>query len=150
LTAAINTLKRRSFSVREVPIPTSLIAAMNSRFELYARQLDPRVANRRLWPWHRVTAWRIIKHIMRSGGVTGRPACPRGFRHGFGVGALQAGAPLNLVQRWLGHAKIETTAIYTNACGLEEQAFAARFWASASRARRPICHGAPKECRRAR
>jgi integrase/recombinase XerD len=62
----------------------------------------------------------------------GRPACPRRLRHGFGVGTLQAGVPLNLLQRWLGHARISTSAIYADASGPEEQAFAARFWATAS------------------
>jgi site-specific recombinase XerC len=44
------------------------------------------------------------------------------------VTALQASVPLNLVQRWLGHARIATTSIYTSACGDEEAAFAARLW----------------------
>lgn len=55
-------------------------------------------------------------------------ATPKGLRHGFGVAAVQSGVPLNLVQRWLGHAKLETTAIYTNAIGDEERAIAARLW----------------------
>jgi site-specific recombinase XerD len=41
---------------------------------------------------------------------------------------LQAGVPLNLAQRWLGHARISTTAIYAAACGPEERALAVRFW----------------------
>ena len=65
--------------------------------------------------------------------MSGRCACPRGLRHAFGVGTLQAGIPLNLAQRWLGHARISTTAIYADVCGDEEQAFAAMFW----RANRP-------------
>jgi site-specific recombinase XerD len=36
--------------------------------------------------------------------------------------------PLNLAQRWLGHAKIDTTAIYAAASGPEERLFAERFW----------------------
>jgi hypothetical protein len=44
------------------------------------------------------------------------------------VGTLQAGIPLNLAQRWLGRARISTTAIYADVCGPEEQAIAARFW----------------------
>jgi hypothetical protein len=34
------------------------------------------------------------------------------------------------VQRWLGHPRISTTAIYIAACGPGEIAFAARFWHS--------------------
>jgi site-specific recombinase XerD len=48
--------------------------------------------------------------------------------HGFGVAAVQAGIPLNLVQRWLGHAQLSTTAIYAEAIGPEEQEIAARMW----------------------
>jgi integrase len=125
---AIVTLKRRRFTVREVPVPGSLLELINTSFGLSAAQRDPELSRRRLWPWHRVTAWRLIKQIMRQCGLAGCAASPRGFRHGFGVGALQAGAPLNLVQRWLGHATIGTTAIYADASGPEEQAFAGRFW----------------------
>jgi site-specific recombinase XerD len=41
-----------------------------------------------------------------------------GFRHVFAVGSLQAGVPPNLAERWLGHARISTTAIYSAASGL--------------------------------
>lgn len=127
---AIVTLKRRRLSVREVPVPGELIEALDAHFGLRAALCDPNLSRLRLWPWHRVTAWKLIKDVMRRCGIAGRPACPRGLRHGFGVGTLQAGVPLNLVQRWLGHARISTTAIYTDASGPEEQGFAARFWAA--------------------
>jgi site-specific recombinase XerD len=32
------------------------------------------------------------------------------------------------VQRWLGHASLETTAIYGDVMGPEEHAFSARMW----------------------
>jgi len=125
---AIRTLKRRRASVREVPIPPALMAALDRQFGLADLQRDALTANRRLWPWCRVTAWRHIKEVMAGAGITGRPACPRGLRHAFGIGTLQSGVPLNLVQRWLGHASINTTAIYADVSGDEEAAFAARFW----------------------
>jgi integrase/recombinase XerD len=125
---AFTTLKRRRLSVREVPLPESLIGAIDERYGLRVAQRDPRTCRVRLWTWHRTTAWRMVKDVMGRSGIVGRLACPRGLRHGFGVGTLQAGVPLNLVQRWLGHARISTTAIYADACGPEEQAFAARFW----------------------
>jgi len=125
---AIRTLKRRRHMVREVPLPPELMAALDRHFRLGEAQRDPARAHARLWSWRRETAWRIIKNVMTASGVCGSPACPRGLRHAFAVGALQAGVPLNLVQRWLGHARIDTTAIYAGACGPEEHAFAARFW----------------------
>jgi site-specific recombinase XerD len=33
-----------------------------------------------------------------------------------------------MVQRWLGHAQLSTTAIYADAVQTEEQAIAARMW----------------------
>ena len=48
--------------------------------------------------------------------------------HGFGVAAVQASIPLNLVQRWMGHAQLSTTAIYAEAVGKEERDIAARMW----------------------
>ena len=70
---------------------------------------------------------------MEASGIAGRHACPRGLRHGFGVGTLQAGVPLTLVQRWLGHARLTTTAIYAEVSGPEEQTFAEGFqrWSEA-------------------
>ena len=62
--------------------------------------------------------------VMRHSQITGRHAAPRGLRHAFGVGTLQSGVPLNLTQRWLGHARISTTAIYAAASGPEEINFA--------------------------
>jgi site-specific recombinase XerD len=129
---AVETLKRRGHHVREVPIPPELMAALNRHFKLAALQRDERQSERRLWPWHRVTAWRIIKRVMRRSKIAGRQACPRGLRHAFGVGSLQAGVPLNLAQRWLGHARISTTAIYAAASGPEEVAFAQWFWRTSS------------------
>jgi integrase/recombinase XerD len=38
------------------------------------------------------------------------------------------GVPLNIIQKWLGHADIATTAIFTNVLGPEERAIAARMW----------------------
>jgi integrase/recombinase XerD len=139
---AITTLKRRGHFVREVPIPPELISALNRHFRLAKLQRGENCADR-LWPWHRVTAWRIIKQVMQRSCIAGRQACPRGLRHAFGVGSLQAGVPLNLAQRWLGHARISTTAIYAAASGPEEFAFAGRFWRSAPSERVRIaaaCH----------
>jgi site-specific recombinase XerD len=136
---AITTLKRRGHYVREVPIPPELMKALDRHFKLSVQQGYERHANRRLWPWHRVTAWRIIKQVMRASSIAGRQACPRGLRHAFGVGSLQAGVPLSLAQRWLGHARISTTVIYVAVSGPEETFFAKRFWQGNHSGRRLVC-----------
>jgi hypothetical protein len=75
----------------------------------------------RLWPWSRMTGWRAVHAVMAAAGLKGVPASPKGLRHGFGVAAVTAGIPLNLVQKWLGHAQLSTTAVYANAVGAEEE-----------------------------
>jgi site-specific recombinase XerD len=44
------------------------------------------------------------------------------------VAAVFAGIPLNLVQKWLGHAQLTATAIYADATGAEENDIAQRMW----------------------
>jgi integrase len=125
---AIHTLKRRRHHVREVPLPPELMAMLNRHFRLSVRQADTERAGQRLWPFCRQTAWRAIRGIMKQCGIMGRQGSPRGLRHAFGVGTLQAGVPLSLVQRWLGHARMSSTAVYADVTGPEEFAFARRFW----------------------
>ena len=127
---AVQTLKRRKPHVREIPIPPDLMATLDRHFGLSVSARDLQSADHRLWPWHRVTAWRLIKRVMHRSRINGHQASPRGLRHAFGVGTLQSGVPLNLAQRWLGHAKIDTTAIYADASGAEELVFAKLFWST--------------------
>ena len=139
----IVTLKRRKFSVREVPIPPGLMAELDAHFGLRVAQHEPLRTLDRLWKFCRTTAWRIIKRLMNGAGISGPIACPKAFRHAFGIGTLQSGIPLNLTQRWLGHSRPGTTAIYADACGPEEIAFAARFWCTTNLPRMPQCEEEP-------
>ncbi|MCB9992238.1 MAG: tyrosine-type recombinase/integrase [Hyphomicrobiaceae bacterium] len=118
---AIRSLKKRGHVViRTVPLPRKLIE------ELLALNRQPEAS---LWPISRSTAWMRVKTVMASVGVVGGPhATPKGLRHGFGIHATRCGIPLNLVQRWLGHARISTTAIYADAVGAEERELAERMW----------------------
>jgi site-specific recombinase XerD len=60
--------------------------------------------------------------------VFGGLAKPRALRHAFGVDAVQNRIALSLVKKWLGYAKIETTAIYADPIGAEERALARLMW----------------------
>ena len=70
-----------------------------------------------------------MKEALAVAGIEGIQASPKGLRHALGVAAVGRGIPLNMVQRWLGHAQLTTTAIYAEAVGEEERAIAARMWA---------------------
>ena len=65
---------------------------------------------------------------MAAAGIAGPQACPRGLRHGYGVAAVSAGVPLPTVAAVLGHASLETTAIYTTAMGAQARELLARVW----------------------
>lgn len=113
--------KRRPGIVREVPVPMEVMAALD---HVHGR----RSPDTHLWPIGRTTAWRHIKEVMQEADIGTTAASPKGLRHGFGVHALRSGVPLNLLQRWLGHADIATTAIYADVMGPEEREIAARMW----------------------
>ena len=87
-----------------------------------------RGANRPLWPITRQTANRQVAALMRTAGIEGPQACPRGLRHNFGVAAASAGVPLPIIAALLGHASLTTTAIYTTAIGAEARDLVSRVW----------------------
>jgi len=121
--------KRRAGIFRNVPVPPALLDALDMVHGIRERQ-GARGKGRglRLWPWSRMTGWRAVHAVMAAAGLAGVHASPKGLRHGFGVAAVTAGIPLNLVQKWLGHAQLSTTAIYANAVGAEEKDIARRMW----------------------
>ena len=115
------TLKRRKTVFRAVPVPRALMA------ELCALAKDMQPADP-LWRWSRQKAWRRIKAVMEGAGIAGPQAMPKGLRHGFGVANAEENVPMATTQKWLGHTNLETTAIYQQAVGREESAFARRLW----------------------
>lgn len=122
---SVRSLKKRNKTViREVPIPNILLDQLDVDFNLSS---EPSCIET-FWPWKRTWAWMRVKQVMAQAEIEGLQASPKGLRHGFGVNAVQSGVPLNLVQKWLGHAQLSTTAIYTNAIGPEEYAIAERMW----------------------
>jgi integrase/recombinase XerD len=117
----LRSLKRRKRVFRAVPIPADLMARLGQ----LACGKEP---DARLWTWCRQTGWRHCKRIMQSAGIFGTQASPKGLRHGFGIANAEHNVPPALTQRWMGHARLETTSIYQHAVGSEERAFAERLW----------------------
>lgn len=121
--------KRRKGLYRAVPVPAPVLDALDLVHGLReAQRARDGGKSVQLWPFGRATAWRRVHEIMDQARISGPQASPKGLRHGFGVAAVQAGIPLNMVQKWLGHAQLSTTAIYADAVGAEEQAIAERMW----------------------
>lgn len=119
--------KRRDGVYRTVPVPVALISLLERVHNLRDRSATGQIPEK-LWPFTRATAYRRIRKVMEAAGLHGLHAMPKGLRHCFGVAAIQSQVPLNMVQRWLGHADMRTTAIYTSAVGPEERSIAQRMW----------------------
>lgn len=115
--------KRRAGIFRDVPVPDDLIDLLLSVHRTDGQRSD------RLWTLSRGRYWHLVKEVMAAAGIKHGPhATPKGLRHAFGLHAIRSGVPLNLVQRWLGHASMTTTAIYLQALGDEEREIASRMW----------------------
>ncbi len=126
-------LKKRKRGVyRAVPVPPAVLEMLAMVHGLKDKKKKAAARKEKspppLWDFGRTTAWKKVLAVMKAAGVKGPQATPKGLRHGFGVAAIQAGIPLNLLQRWLGHAQLTTTAINANAVGPEERNIAARMW----------------------
>lgn len=127
----IRTLKRnkKRTHYRAVPVPPSHLDALDLVFGLRAKAMQP---DDLLWPITRNTAYRIVKGTMHGAGIdiTAPHGMPKALRHGFATNALLKGVPLTEVRRYLGHASLETTAIYLDLVGGEARELAERMWAS--------------------
>jgi integrase/recombinase XerD len=61
----------------------------------------------------RKTVWRIFKAALAESGV-GKDATVHTLRHSWATHLLEAGVPLRLLQRWLGHNSPRMTVLYTH------------------------------------
>lgn len=112
--------KRERKESRRVPVPGFL-----SRELLELRKKDDPAP---LWKFSRTTAWRIVKGAMETVGLSGIHATSKGLRHAFGVRAAMEQIPINVIQNWLGHSDIATTAIYLGVRDEEERELIERTW----------------------
>ena len=117
------TLKRRDPNCyRIIPLP-----------ETHLKLLDDVVMRKenfaaKLWSFSRTTGYRLVKRYMSQAGITGIKACPKGLRHSYAIACITRNIPITTVQRWMGHARLETTAIYLNLIGEDERQQAAKLW----------------------
>ncbi|MGR3387341.1 MAG: tyrosine-type recombinase/integrase [Paracoccus sp. (in: a-proteobacteria)] len=138
---AIRSLKKRrdasgraKLVYRTVPVPPDYLDTLNTAHGIREAQRSRKQAQAPIWPLSRVRVWQIVTRIMIEAGIPDAPQrSPKGLRHGFGINAAVNGIPLHMLQKWLGHAQLSTTAIYADATGKEEQDIAARMWAGSFR-----------------
>jgi integrase/recombinase XerD len=132
-TLTFRTLKQRREKpvFRSVPVPDELLDMLGDIFGLQeiqkrgnAKELDSPI-----FSWSRGRAWQIVKDTMKKSHIVDGPhKTAKGLRHGYGVHAVKNGVQLHMLAKWLGHAKLENTAIYAQALGEEEREIAARMW----------------------
>lgn len=135
-TVAIRSLKKRKDATgaqrvvyRTVPVPPDFLDTLNTAHGIREAQKSRKLAATPIWPLSRVRVWQIVKRIMIEAGIADAPhRSPKGLRHGFGINATVNGIPLHMLQKWMGHAQLSTTAIYADAVGKEEQDIASRMW----------------------
>jgi integrase len=120
--------KRRRGVYRAVPVPPHVIDALDLVHGVREAQKGRNGGQARLWSFSRTSAWRYVAEVLERAEIEGPQASPKGLRHGFGVQAVSSGVPLNMVQKWLGHAQLSTTAIYADAVGAEEKSIMSRMW----------------------
>jgi integrase len=121
--------KRRRGVYRPVPVPPVFLDTLNMVHDLRAAQKrSDRGKGVYLWSMARNTAWRRVCDVMDAAKIVGPHATPKGLRHGFGIKAITSGVPLNMLQKWLGHAQLSTTSIYADAHGAEAHQLAERMW----------------------
>jgi integrase len=124
----LETLKRRRRGIfRSIPVPDGLIDYLANTAQVLVLDAQGSV-DRRLWTFSRPTGWKKIKQMMQIAGVPPFIANARALRHSFAVEAVQNQIALSVIQRWLGHAKIESTALYAAPLGAEERRLAKLLW----------------------
>jgi len=113
--------KRRKGIYRQIPLPSYLL----SELQLFVQNFNP---DQRIWHWSRRTASRYVKAAMASANISGIQSSSKGLRHSFAVHCVLSKVPLTLIQKWMGHSSLSTTAIYLNIVGEEERKFAMDIW----------------------
>ena len=116
------TLKQRDkIRHRNVPIPEQHLEALILVHDIRKKQKSKSITTKTapLWNFKRSMASRHIDNVMIAADIEGIQATPRGLRHGFGVRMAVKTRNPRLVQKLMGHMKMENTAIYMDLVGEE-------------------------------
>ena len=104
------TLKQKKKKIRVLPLPGEFLGEL-------AMLINSEKITGRVFPWSRSRAFELVRDALVKAGVEKKRAHPHALRHGHAVHALEHGAPLNIVQRTLGHSSVLTTSTYLKVTG---------------------------------
>ena len=125
----VETLKKKRKGIfRQIPLSDSFLEELNLVHNLRCKQRTIKGQNEKMWGFTRRTGHRRIQKVMDRAEIFGEQANSHGLRHAFGIACAINEIPLPIIQKWMGHASIETTAIYLDVRGEEERIFASRIW----------------------
>ena len=138
-TLTFKTLKKRKTDAqgktklpqfRTIPVPDELIDNLDLVFDLRRIERQVKTSHLPIWTVHRVTAWRMVKRVMKRAGINGKQATSKGLRHGFGIAMLsgEKPLPLNILRDLMGHTSTTTTEIYLQAVGAEKRKLVMQAW----------------------
>jgi len=125
------TLKQRGEKsvYRSIPVPPDFLDALDYVHQIKkVQRLKRGGKDKPLWAWGRTQASKHIYAVMAAAGISGAQARPHGLRHAFGVRVAKKTRNPRLVQKMMGHASIETTAIYMDLVGAEARDEMALTW----------------------
>ena len=121
--------KRGKTHYRTVPVPDAYLDTLELVHGLRrAQKAKGAGVEVRLWSWGRTQATKHVWAVMKAAGIEGPQASPKGLRHAFGVRLAMKTRNPRLVQKMLGHASLETTAIYMDVVGGEARDEMALTW----------------------
>jgi len=108
--------ERLSLIEKEDPLPTYRTVPIQADIAgtIAAYCMKTRIKeNDRIFPITRIRAYQIISNAAEKAGIEKGRRHPHVFRHGFAVNAVLSGVPPMVLRRWMGHASMDTTLIYT-------------------------------------
>lgn len=119
------TLKqRKKDKVRKVPLPVPFIRSIDDVYDIRSRKN----LNKPLYGLSRTTGWRVIGKAMTKAGIEGAQACPKGLRHGFALRCIEHDINIITMRKLMGHASLETTAVYLDLQEKEARQLMGRMW----------------------
>jgi integrase len=122
----IETLKKRKRGIyREILLLDHVLSDLKCLISQFENESENPQS---LWSFCLRTGARHVKRIMVEAGIFGTRSCARGLRHSLAV-QITSITRITEAKKWLGHASIETTAIYLDVVGEEERAIAQKIWA---------------------